>query len=488
MNARIALLSGLLWLCSCSTKPIDEVLTDVTVETPTIVLPENPAGGEQHTTATFTTTAPWHIELSDTKTADDWVHVSPLSGEAGTVTLTIDADENRTPIERTAYIRLLTGSEERSISLTQPGDGSLPAGESIYRTGVVQETLVVKLPAGRTYRTDLEGDDGWLSAPILATGERFDSLSFVLSTNRTMEERTATVRIETAEGDYAALLTIIQPSAALDITLSLPHVQLPTGGSSFETLAEWIDSLFVAGFDNAGRLLFTQNIPQAGASSYRFQVMPPESLLQNFYPEARIYVVANGSQSLAGFGGDEQEFINKKDTARARLFGVEGVQPPFSGVAVRDLASGPNEVALNLAHVTAQVTFQVVFDSTWTADRTIEQVNVGGFSTWGYWFTSATETATSPLAQNFNPSVEPNADNQYRVFAYENSRPVLTLRVGGRYYQGTAPDLLKRGYKYTLNMRLANNGSTPAASAQANLAPTAGTSDRIERTVLLRPI
>lgn len=488
MNARIALLSGLLWLCSCSTKPIDEVLTDVTVETPTIVLPENSAGGEQHTTATFTTTAPWHIELSDTKAADDWVHVSPLSGEAGTVTLTIDADENRTPIERTAYIRLLTGSEERSITLTQPGDGSLPNGESIYRTGVVQDTLVVKLPAGRVYRTEVEQGNGWLDEPTLSSGDRFDSLAFVLSTNRTMEERMATVRISTATGDYTALLTIIQPSAALDITLSLPHIELPTGGISAESMTGLIDSLFVAGFDNSGQLLFTERISQPIDPTYAFRVMPPDALLRDYYPSARIYVVANSSQNLAEFEGDEQEFINRKDTAGTRVFGIDGVQPPLSGVTVRDLTFGPNQVAVNLAHVTAQITFNVVFDTTWTADRTIEQINIGGFSTWGYWFSSATESAVPPLATNFNPAVEPNADNQYRFFAYENSRPILTVRVGGRYYQGSAPDGLKRGYKYTFNMRLTNNTSTPATSAQANLVPTAGSSDRIERTVLLRPI
>ena len=483
MNARMFLLGGLFFLSTACQKSIDEVLTEVTLETQEIVLPENTGGGEQLTTASFTTTAPWRIELSDSKSVGDWVHVSPLSGEAGTVTLTIAVDENRTPTERKANIRLLSGSEERNIVVTQPGDGSLPAGESIYRTGVVQDTLVIRLPVGRTYRTDVEQGDDWLGTPRLSSGERFDSLSFVLPTNRSMEERVATVRVSDANGDYTALLTIVQPSAALDITLSLPHVELPTGGVGGEAPEELVDSLFVAGFDAEGRLLFTQDLPQTYREAYAFRVLPTELLLRDYYPSARIYVVANSASALTGFSGNEQEFVNRKDTAISRLFGAGNIQPPLSGMTIQDLTFGPNRVAVGLSHVTAQVTFKVLFDSTWTASRTLEQVNIGGFSTWGYLFATASDTQTSPIERTFSPAVEPTPDNQYRFFAYENSQLVLTVRAGGRYYQGSAPNVLKRGYKYSFNMRLADAAAAAASSAQASTVPNGAVQE-----IVLRPL
>lgn len=485
---RLSLFSGILWLSSCN-KTLEEVWTEVTIGTPEIVLPENVAGGSQRTTTTFTTTSSWRIELSDTKTASDWVRVSPQSGEAGTVTLTIEADENRTPWERIAYLRLLTGNEEHRISLTQPGDGTLPAGESIYRTGAVQDTIVVKLPAGRSYRTSIEQGDSWLEAPVLASGERFDSLFFFLSTNRTLNERTAIVRINDPSGTYESLLTIIQPSPALDITLSLPHIQLPTGSAGSDAPAEWVDSLFVAGFDAEGNLLFTQNIPQADRAPFTFQVMPPEALVRNFYPSSRIYVVANSSNVLTDFDDDEQEFVNRKDTAISRLFDTDRFLPPLSGMTVRDLSFGANQVAVNLAHVTALVTFKIGFDTSWTGSQTIEQINIGGFSTWGYLFQPETELLVSPRATTFNPTVEPKADNRYLFFAYENSQLVLTVLAGGRYYQGKAPDILKRGYKYTFDMRLTEvSNHMPAASEREELSKAAPGAEQVEQTIWLSPV
>lgn len=462
MNTRLYLLGAALLLAACS-KTIENTPAEITVDIPEITLPAN-TGGEQTTTATFTTTAPWSVETSDTKAVPDWVYVSPLCGDPGTVTLHITAEENDSPQARTAYVRILAGDISKSISITQPGDGTLPEGESVYEMEPLRDTIAVKMRAGRGYKVEIQQGEEWVTPGYVYKGEKFDSLAFFLKTNNTMGDRTARIRISDPRCDYESGLTILQPSAALDIELSLQRIQLPTGSVGSDEAARWVDSLFVAAFDDQGNLLFTHDIPQAAEGSYRFRKLPSETFIRNFYPSARIYVVANSSHEMDDFSGTEKDFLNRKDTAASKLFGSEGVQPPLSGKAVQDLRFGKNEVAVNLAHVTAQVTFNVLFDPEWDVPPAIEKLSIGGFSSWGYLFPAATDSQEPPKAVTFNPSITPNGTNQYLFFAYEESRLVLTARVAGRYYQGIAPDILKRGYKYTFNMRLCEDGNCMPSS------------------------
>lgn len=488
MNVKIYLLGAALLLSACS-KTKENTPAEITVDIPEITLPAD-TGGEQTTTATFTTTAPWSVETSDSKAVPGWVDVSPVRGDPGTVTLHITAEENDTPEVRTAYVRILTGGISKSISITQPGDGTLPGGESVYEMEPLTDTIAVKLRAGSGYRVEIRQGEDWVTPGYISKGEKFDSLAFFLKTNNTMEDRTARIRISDPRGDYESGLTILQPSAALDIELSLQRIRLPTGSVGSDDAARWVDSLFVAAFDDQGNLLFTHDIPQAAEGSFRFRTLPSEAFMRDFYPSARIYVVANSSHEMEEFSGAETDFLNLKDTAASKLFGSEGAQPPLSGKAVQELRFGKNEVAVNLAHVTAQVTFNVLFDTEWSVPPAIEKLSIAGFSSWGYLFPSATDSQEPPKAVTFNPSITPNGTNQYLFFAYEESCLVLTARVAGRYYQGIAPDILKRGYKYTFNMRLCEDGNCTPSSETGEITKSAVPSAILdgEQTIYMKPL
>lgn len=488
MNTKISyLFVAFLFLAACS-KTLEETPAEITVDVPEITLPAS-TGAEQTATATFTTTASWSVETSDTKAVPGWVYVSPLSGGPGMVTLRITAEENPSSDTRTAYIRILTGGVTQSIAVIQPGDGTLPEGESVYEMGPARDTIAVKLRAGREYRIDIRQDEGWITPGYLSKGVKFDSLAFFLATNTTMVDRTASIRISDPRSGYESGLTILQPSAALDIDLSLQHIRLPNGNVGSDEATRWVDSLFVAVFDAEGRLLFTHDMPQAINGSYRFRALPSEAFIRNFYPSARIYAVANSSRPIAGFSGTETEFLDRKDTVASRLFGSEGVQPPLSGLAVSDLRFGKNEVDMNLAHVTAQVTFNVFLDPDWAVPPVIENLSIGGFSSWGYLFPAVADAPKPPKAASFNPSVLPNDTNRYRFFAYEDSRLVFTVRIGGRYYQGIAPDILKRGYKYTFNMRLCEDGNCKPSSETGEIAKAAVLpSSAGGRTIYMQPL
>ena len=485
MKLKIYLWSAVLLLAACD-RNVETIPAEITVDAPRIVLPEY-MDDNQAATVTFTATAPWSAETSDTKAAADWIRISPRSGGPGTVTLSVFAEENRTPQERTAYIRILSGDATQSIGVTQKGDGTLPEGQSIYETGAARDTIVVRLHAGGNYRVDIGQGADWVVSRLSA-GEKFDTLAFFLTANHSFEDRAVSIRIYEPQRGYTSSLTLLQLSAALDIELALRHVRLPTGTAGTEAAADWTESLFVAGFDDRGDLLFTQDLPRAEGYAFRFRVLPPETAIRNSYPSVRIYAVANSSHELAAFAGNEQDFLNRKDTAATKLFDAENIRPPLSGTAVCNLGPGTNKVEVDLAHVTALVTFNVFFDSDWTDVPSIDKLSIGGFSSWGYLFGAATDTQSPPRATAFNPTVTPNGTNRYLFFAYEKSRLILTVRAGGRYYQGVAPDILKRGYKYTFNMRLCPDGQCRPSSETEHLARASVTTGEGERTIYLKPM
>lgn len=484
MKTRIFLALSTIIMASCSqqepTQPANITLDMQDV----ILMPESTANSPA--SITFNADADWKITTEGGQDASNWLRVWPESGRAGKATLYIEADENTSALERMRYVQIESAGAKQTIRILQRGDGTLPQGQSIYQTGGARDTIILKLRAGRKYQVDVNQGDEWLTPVYLSQGERFDSLALILSGNTTLSERTASVRITETESGYKSAITVLQPSAALDIDLSLMQIQLPSGTVSGEQATQWVDRLFVAAFDQSGNLLFSQDIPKEtdGIPSH-IQVTPQEDLLRNVYPSAKVYIVANSSRKLTDFHGTEQDFLNRKDTASLRLFDADSTRPPLSGVVVTDLKIGQNQLHINLSHVTARVIFKVISDTTANAQAAvIDKLRIGGFSSWGYLFSTSTDGEVSPRSTSYYSSILPNSSNQYQFFAFEGSQLILTVRTGGRYYQGIAPNILKRGYKYTFNMRVAGSKSTSSnAAPQRSTAP-----GEVEQTIDLIPL
>lgn len=479
----------MLWLSSC-TQHQPATPTEITLSVEDVILLSDNTGNTP-TAITLTATAPWKVTTAENANlSENWMRIWPESGTAGETTLHIEADENTSALERTVHLQIESGSTTQSLRVVQRGDGTLPQGQSIYQTGGAQDTVIVKLRAGRNYRVDINQGEDWLTPVYLSQGERFDSLALVLAGNTTLSERTADVRITDPKSGYKSSITLLQPSAALEVDLSLLQIQLPGGTLSGEGATQWVDRLFVAAFDRTGQLLFTQDIPrETDGIPSRFRVVPRESLLRNIYPSARVYIVANSSRKLSDFQGTEQDFLNRKDTASLRLFDTDSTRPPLSGFMTTDLKIGQNQLAMNLSHVTARVIFKVATDSSFqAASPAIDKMRIGGFSSWGYLFAASTDGLSSPRSTSYYSSVLPNSSNQYQFFAFEGSQLILTVRAGGRYYQGIAPNILKRGYKYTFSMRIAGSKAATTHSSTRQTMQHSRVPGEVEQTIDLLPM
>lgn len=76
--------------------------------------------GENNQTITFEANQSWNASVNDTKTDEvSWLTVSPQSGNAGKVTLTISAEDNYSQEERTTYIHIVVDGLSKSIPVKQ---------------------------------------------------------------------------------------------------------------------------------------------------------------------------------------------------------------------------------------------------------------------------------------------------------------------------------------------------------------------------------
>lgn len=71
-------------------------------------------------TLSFTTTAAWSTEITDTK-ASSWLSVQPASGSAGKVTMTVSAPANPGREARSASVTIKCGSVSQRFNVTQSG-------------------------------------------------------------------------------------------------------------------------------------------------------------------------------------------------------------------------------------------------------------------------------------------------------------------------------------------------------------------------------
>ncbi len=67
----------------------------------------------------FTATESWEISLEETKATPTWITVSPMSGDAGYIKLSITLEPNTETEDRSTVITITSGGEESEIVVTQ---------------------------------------------------------------------------------------------------------------------------------------------------------------------------------------------------------------------------------------------------------------------------------------------------------------------------------------------------------------------------------
>ncbi len=170
-------------------------------------------------TITFIATKPWEILLSEqTKSSPDWIEVSPMSGEAGTVTLSIVLSENMGVEERSASIIIISNGEESEITLTQEAFTPIlslsSASESVTS---VAGSLSIDVTSNIDW--EVSGAPSWLAVSA-ESGSGNEALTFIYGANEATESRSATVKLSNATYSKEVEFTLTQEAFTPILSLS----------------------------------------------------------------------------------------------------------------------------------------------------------------------------------------------------------------------------------------------------------------------------
>ena len=110
----LALVAVLTFSISCS----DDV--DPIIQIPSDFSEVKFDGEELTKTVKFNSNQEWSAAVMETRSSDvSWLSVSPKSGQAGDVTLTLTAEESFSLEERTAYVYIIIDGLSKSIEVKQ---------------------------------------------------------------------------------------------------------------------------------------------------------------------------------------------------------------------------------------------------------------------------------------------------------------------------------------------------------------------------------
>lgn len=139
----------------------------------------------------FTTNCSWVIEIDD-----NWNSIDTSAGNAGSYTININVDENKTGEERISYIPVIyNGSQMHTISITQKENPIFNVyGYSQYKVDAEGDRIEVEVVSNIDYTIDIPSDaQQWIRVLDTRTVEN-NTLTFIISENTFEIEREAIIK------------------------------------------------------------------------------------------------------------------------------------------------------------------------------------------------------------------------------------------------------------------------------------------------------
>ena len=184
----------------------------------------NAGGGSA--TISFESSGDWTVEPSNDRAV--WLGIQPESGPAGKAGVTVTAEPNETPDERSAVLRIKCGTATASVTVTQKQKDALTQTPSKTQFGAEGGSFTIEVKANIEY--SIETDVDWIhrtSTRALVASET----SFTVDKNEDTRKREGTVTVSSALGSER--ITIYQEAGAPSIILSSEKVAVSTRGGSF---------------------------------------------------------------------------------------------------------------------------------------------------------------------------------------------------------------------------------------------------------------
>ena len=271
ISFKLLLTISLIIVCSCKDDNEDptpgQPTNSITLEDSNThpVLPQD--GGT--ITIPFTATGDWSASLMNNR-AEGWITVSPTSGKAGDVLLSLTATANDTYDERNATIVLKCGTVTKNIVLTQKQKDAILLSSSKYEVPGEGGEISVEVQANVSFEVEVKED--WIKQ-IETRALTTSSLNFTIETNETGEPREGEIIVKS--GELSETIHVFQGFDDF-IVLTQKDYTLPEEGGSIDVEIRSTVDYGVKILDNVGWITEIQT-RAVSTHTHHYQVAPNES-------------------------------------------------------------------------------------------------------------------------------------------------------------------------------------------------------------------
>lgn len=172
--------------------------------------------GELTQQVSFTTDAAWTALSTET-----WLSVTPASGAAGTVTLTLTASVNDKYDDRKAVLRIKAGETVREIPVAQSKKGALIVSQKVYNDlAFGGDTVVVTLQSNLDYSANIVEGESWIKE-IGGKALTEKEWKFIVEANDKADARTGKIVFKDQNSLLSDTVTIHQ-NGNTDVEITLP--------------------------------------------------------------------------------------------------------------------------------------------------------------------------------------------------------------------------------------------------------------------------
>lgn len=208
-------------------KPEEQPKIEIPASQAEPVLPQE--GGSA--TVSFTTTAAWSASVASTR-ATGWCTVSPTSGTAGSVTLTITTPPNDTYDERNATITLSAGTTKKTFTVKQKQKDGLTVTSNKIEVKAEGGEVTVEVKANVQFTYEIAEDTkSWISAAT-TRGLTATTLKFKVAENESSSKRDGQIVIKS--GALSETVTVYQEGSKPAIVLTQNEYTVKSEGETLQ--------------------------------------------------------------------------------------------------------------------------------------------------------------------------------------------------------------------------------------------------------------
>ena len=166
---------------------------------------------------TFKTNADWTA-----KSSDSWIKVSQTSGKAGTITLTISAEDNDGYDDRKGTVTISSGSVSKTIDVSQVQKDAIVLALQDYSVAATAQTLDFEVETNVSLSVVISDDASSWITQATTRALHTESLHFDIAENPSTETREGTITI--SGGSVSQTIKVKQDGDGI-ITFEDPEVK-----------------------------------------------------------------------------------------------------------------------------------------------------------------------------------------------------------------------------------------------------------------------